>query len=128
MPSQKSFVALTVMAAKNYSTSTQGSAIDLQGYINPGGRTMKGILVAGEGAGTTVAVDVKFQDSNTTTASDFTDISGATFTTIATTGISAIQQIHFQTRKRYIRAASTHGTNFTNATYSVIVIAEQRFA
>jgi hypothetical protein len=128
MPSQKQFSAITVLAAKAYTTSQSGAAIDLQGYINPGGRTMKAILSSGEGAGTTVSVAVKMQDSDTTTAADFTDISGATFTSLSTTGVSAIQSIHFQTRKRYLRAVTTHGTNFTSATYAVVVIGESRYA
>lgn len=127
MPSQKQFTAIKVLDTKTYTTSTQGAAIDLTGYINPGSRNMKAILLTGTSLATNTSVAVKLQDSNTTTAADFTDISGGAFTTITTTGVG-IAEIHFQTRKRYIRAASTHGTDMTNALYSVIVIGESRFA
>lgn len=128
MPSQKQFSALMVLAPTTRTTSASGSAIDLQGKINPGGRALKSILFGGTGLGTNVSVAVKIQDSDTTTAADFTDITAATHTTIATTGTPAINEIHFQTKKRYIRAVSTHGTDMTNAIYGVVVMAENRYS
>ncbi len=128
MPSQKQFGAIMVLASKTYTTTTQGSAIDLQGYINPGGRTLKAVLLSGTALGTNVSVTVKIQDSDDTTAANFTDISGAAFTAITTTGTPSPGEIHFQTRKRYIRAVATHGTDMTNAIYGVIAVAEKRYA
>lgn len=122
---QKALASLCLVAAASINTSTNHTAVDLKGYINPGGRQMKAILNFGSAAGAT-AVDFKIQDSNTTTAADFTDISGASFTQVATSGAS-FQEIHFKTNKRYVRAVSTYaGVNA--AVWGMTLLAEKRFA
>lgn len=105
-------------------TDTDGSAVDLADYIHPGGRAMKAKLDLSDALGTTPSVAVKIQDSDTTTAADFTDVSGATFTAVtATTG--AEEEIHFVTNKRYIRAVLTITTNTTTVTGGVYVLNEK---
>lgn len=125
MATQAQLTLLELLSAKARTTTATGSAVDLRGYINPGGRNMKAYLNCGEAAGTTISIAVKLQDSDTTTAADFTDISGATFTTLTTTA-AATEAIHFKTAKRYIRAVATHGTDMTSASYAVVVLAENR--
>ncbi len=126
MPNQKQLTVLRLIGAKQYATSQTGSAVDLQGYINPGGRNMKATIDCAEGTGT-ISLAAKLQDSDTTTAADFTDISGGGFTTITTT-VGGQQSIHFQTRKRYIRAVTTHTSATTLVTFAISVIVEGRFA
>lgn len=127
MPSQAQFTAVKLFSAVTRSTSTDGTGVDLSGYINPGGRNMKAILNCGSTDGTTPSVTVKLQDSTTTTAGDYTDISGAVFTAVTdTTG--AFEAIHFITKKRYLRAVATFTSDTTEATFGVAVIAENRNA
>ena len=103
-------------------TTTTGSAVDLQGYINPGVVNMKAYLDVSTALGTTPSVAVKLQEGDNTTT--FTDITGATFTTFttATTG----EAIHFVTNKRYVRAVATYTSNTTSATFGCYLLAENR--
>lgn len=108
---------LVALKAISRTTSADGSAVDLQGLVT--NHELKAILNQGTATGTTISVAVKLQDSDTTTAGDFTDISGATFTTLA--GTESDQAIQFKTNKRYVRAVATHGTDMTAATYAVLI-------
>lgn len=125
MTTQSNLDVLELLNSNAYTTSQDGAAVDLQGYINPGGRAMKAYLNMGVATGTAISIAAKLQESDTTTAGDFTDISGAAFTSIATTAAS-IEEIHFRTNKRYIRAKTTHGTNMTSGNYAIVVLAEKR--
>ncbi len=117
-----------LLKAQSASTTQTGAAVDLADSINPGGRNVKAVLDVGSllgTAGTTLSVDCKIQDSNTTTAADFTDISGATFTQVTATA-GAIAEIEFRTNKRYVRAVATLGTTVTGAVLGVYVVTVNR--
>lgn len=124
MATQQNFDVLTLLGAVARTTSTDGSAVDLQGYVNPGGRAMKAYLDLG--AVTTAGpLTVKIQHSDTTTAADFTD-AGGNFTVIPVTTTTATNEaIHFTTTKRYVRASATC-TNGAGHSYGVYLLAEKR--
>lgn len=124
MPSQAQFTALKLAAAAAETTSTNGTATDLKGYINPGGRNMKAILNMIEMGGTT-AITVKLQDNTTSITTGFTDISGGAFTACTTSGTH--EEIHCRTNKRYVRAVSTFA-GVSTAYYGVELIVEKRNA
>src|SRR5678815_3028187 len=113
---------LPTLIAKSRTTSTDGDAVDLQPYVS--NHELKAVLDQGTATGTAISVAIKIQESDTTTAGDFTDITGAAFTTFTDTASN--QEIQFKTNKRYVRAVSTHGTNMTAATYNVQIIAGNR--
>ncbi len=113
---------LATLISKSRTTSADGAAVDLQPYsVN---HELKAILDLGTAVGTAISVAVKMQESTTTTAGDFTDISGATFTTV--TGTASNQAIQFATKKQYVRAVATFGTNMTSADFGVQVLAVKR--
>ncbi len=110
MATQSQFDVKELLPAASQAASTvNGTGVDLQGYINPGGRQMKAILNVGTiSAGTTC--DVKMQESDVV-GSGYTDIVGAAFTTVTT--VTGQQEIHFRTNKRYVRAVCvTVGTAY----------------
>ena len=83
-------------------------ALDLQKYfVNPGKREMKAVMGAtfnvSSDSGT---FDYKLQESNTSVDSDFSDITGATFTQVVGDTFS-IEDIHFFTAKQWIRGSAT---------------------
>ena len=102
-----------------------GTEVILQKYfVNPGKREMKAVLspIWGGAASDSGTFDYKLQDANTTVDSDFSDISGATFTQVSgdsdNTGATA-EAIHFFTAKQYVRGYSTFagtGTYYVAAT------------
>lgn len=116
----------TLLTALARTTNASGTGVDLQGSANPGAKNIKAYLdvgaIAGT-AGTTLSLDVKLQDSNTTTAADFTDISEAAFTQVTTVGN---QEMHFNTIKRYVRAVTSQGTTLTSATFGVYLVEAER--
>ena len=125
MSTQQNFDIKTLLGAAARTTSTHGSAVDLQGYVNPGGRAMKAYIDLGvvTTAGPLTAI---IQHSDTTTAADFTDVSGGAFTVIPVTTTTATQEaIHFVTTKRYVRASVTC-TNGAGHSYGVYLLAEKR--
>jgi hypothetical protein len=82
-------------------TGTSGVAIDC---LQADGRVF-GIQVVGTIIGVTATHSGKWQESPTTTAASFTDISGATFApvvTVATTG-PYIQTVTFDRTQRFVR-------------------------
>lgn len=125
MSNQQHFDILTLLGAVARTTSATGSAVDLQGYVNPGGRNMKAYLDLG--AVTTAGpLTVKIQHSDTTTAADFADITGGAFTVIpVSTTTPTNEAIHFTTTKRYVRALAT-ATNGGGHSYGVFLLAEKR--
>lgn len=128
MPFQKNLTVRRLLSARVATTDTQGAAVDLSTSINPGVRDMKAVLDVGALAGTAGAglgLDVKLQHSDTTTAADFTDVSGAAFTRVTATA-GGIEEIHFSTARRYVRAAVTFGTSATSATFGVYIVTENR--
>jgi hypothetical protein len=121
---QKLLTVLRLFNLVTQTTTTNGSAVDLQGYVNPGGRNMKAYVTGSSTAGTTPNLNVKIQES-TATGSGWGDITGAAFAAVtATTPWS--EEIHFVATKRYIRAVTTFDANTTSASYCVIALAENR--
>lgn len=112
----RNYTVKNLFTAAARTTSADGSAVDLQATIHPGGREIKAYLDLEALAGTSPSIDCKIQESDTTTAGDFTDITGASFTTLTT---DATEELHFQTSKRYIRAVLTFSANTTSATGGV---------
>ena len=90
-------------------TTAAGTEVDLaKHFVNPGKREMKAVLGALESvASDSGSLAYKLQESNTTVDSDFSDISGAAFTTLQDSDTNVLQQIHFFTKKRYVRGHRT---------------------
>jgi len=88
------------------------------------------ILTTSAGVNTSAApVVVKIQESDTTTTSDFTDISTSTMQLSVTLSTAAgrVAKFHVNqdgTRKRYIRLFSTPGTHTTNSVVALGAVAE----
>ena len=88
------------------------------------------ILTTSPGVNTNAApVVVKIQESDTTTTTDFTDISTSTMQLSVTLSTSAgrVAKFHVNqdgTRKRYIRLYATPGTHTTNSVVSMAAVAE----
>ena len=101
--------------------TANGTGVDLQGYINAGGRQMKAFLDVGAVSGTTPTLDVKLQDSADNVT--YADIAGATF---AQATAATSQAIHFRTNKRYVRAVATIAGTTPSFTCSVYALAEKR--
>lgn len=101
-------------------------------YVSPGSRELMATLVAvPTGADTDEKSDVKLQESATTVDSDFTDITGATFTQISQEDSTpAIQQIFFTmgAGKRYVRPHHTGAGTTIAFTLSVSIFAVKRSA
>lgn len=101
------------------SGDTAASAeIDFNKYfVNPGKREMKAVLATGITSTDSGTFNYKLQESNTTVDSDFSDISGATFTQVGDSDTFTVQEIHFYTNKRYVRGTGTiaGGTWFVSA-------------
>lgn len=117
---QTTIVQLFNAAART--TTTTGSAVDLAGYTNPGGRNIKAYLDVSTALGTSASYTVKIQEGDNTTT--FTDITGATFTAVTTSNTG--ESIHFVTAKRYIRAIQTFTSNTTSVTSSGCILVENR--
>lgn len=118
---QRQLDVVELLAPAARTASANGTGADLQGYVNPGGSEMKAFLSVGAASGTTPTLDVKLQDSDDD--STYADISGAAFAQKTATGSEAI---HFQTKKRYVRAVATIAGTTPSFTFAVIAIAESR--
>lgn len=107
-----------------------GTEVDLQkSFVSPGKREMKAVsapILATSDSGGTIAI--KLQHSATTVDSDFSDISGASFTTLTDDGTAKTpEEIHFFTTKRYVRDYTTISDATTWAS-SVLLFALRRDA
>lgn len=92
-----------LLEAATRTTGENGTGVDLQGSIYPGGRQMKAFLDVGTVGGTGIpTLDVKIQESDAL-ATDYSDITGAAFPQVTESGE---HEIHFQTKKRYVRAVT----------------------
>ena len=69
------------------------------------------------GAGTQTLA-VKVQHSDTTTAGDFTDVDGGTFTTVTSTASAQALTLQRDDLKRYVRVTTTQGAG---STYTYLV-------
>ena len=100
--------ASPTITAAAVTSNTNGSAVDVHNFVG----TLQVVLNAGNAtAGTSPTLDVKLQtsDSNST---NFTDVSGATFTTVtnvANTGGVQTLNLVSDTLKQYVRAVATIG-------------------
>ena len=103
-------VALLNLSNALVAATAAGTELDLQKYfVNPGKREMKAvfapILATSDSGGT---LGYKMQHSLTTVDSDFSDISGAAFTTVTDDAtVKTPEQIHFFTNRRFVRAYAT---------------------
>jgi hypothetical protein len=125
-PNQRTQAVIALSAQTARATVTAaGSAVDLK---NADYATI--ILATSAGVNTDAApVVVKIQESDTTTTSDFTDISTNTMQLSVTLSTAAgrVAKFHINndgTVKRYIRLFSTPGTHSTNSVVSLSAVAE----
>lgn len=104
-------LSLDGRAGFDSSDTAAGSTLDLIKYfVNPGKREMKATLIALPDTTDSGTFDYKLQEAATTVDSDFSDISGATFTQVgrnADASTGTFQEIHFFTKQRYIRGVGT---------------------
>lgn len=121
-----SLVPANRTSASAAATTYSGAGIDLQTYVNPGGRRMKALLSLGN-ITSTGTLNVKIQESSTSAEAGYSDISGATFTATADSGslTGGSQAIHFRTNNRYVRALGVI-TNTGNVDFAVYVVAESK--
>ena len=116
---------LRLISAAAFTTTETGSATDLQGYIEPGGRNVKITVDCGSNLGTTPSLTVSIQDSDTTTAGDFVDLYTGFAPITATTG--GQQTAHIVTNKRYLRAIATLTSDTTQTIVGVQALVTNRF-
>lgn len=121
-----SYDVVRLLKAQAITTSNDGAATDLQGYIEPGGRNIKVVNDIGSALGTTPSVTTKIQDSDTTTAADFADLYTGFAAVTATTG--GLQLAHIRTNKRYLRVVDTLTANTTSVTKSTYIVVEKRLS
>ncbi len=117
LETKAAFPALARTATAN------GSALDLQAWVNPGGQAMKAILDVGAASGTTPTLAVKFQES--ADGSTWADITGATF---AAKSAAGFEEMSFRCSKRYVRAVATIGGTTPSFTFSVYLQGQKRVA
>lgn len=125
-PNQRTQATIALSAQTAAATATvAGSIVDLKDcdYATI-------ILMTSVAANTNAApVVVKIQESDTTTTSDFTDISTSTMQLSVTLSTATGRDAKFHinndgTRKRYVRLFATPGTHTTNSVVSLAAVAE----
>ncbi len=113
-------------------TSADGSAVDLGSSPSIAKREVMFILSAHSIGGTApTTASIKIQESDTSTAGDFADISGAAFTAVNATAGTSQQTIYAPVKKRYVRTVSTFQASADNGTageYAVCAVVLQREA
>ena len=119
---QQNLKIKNLLIAQAATTTITGTSVDLQGFINPGGRNMKAFVDVQNVVATTPSITVKIQDSPNNTT--FTDITGAAFTAITTNGsANTPAELHFVTNNRYVRAVATYGSTHTSsAIYAGLIV------
>ena len=97
----------SLLGADSRSASANGTGFDLQGSNDAEGEAIV-ILDSEAGTGTSPTLDVKLQES--ANDSDWSDISGATFTQV-TDGGAGFEKISINVNdtERYVRAVATLG-------------------
>lgn len=104
--------------------------IDLGPYVHAGVIELEGVWLfhdLGVASDTDHTFDCHFEESATTVDSDFSDISGASFTQGTTASDDNVNQISFTAVDRYLRAYLTMGGTAVSAYNLVGVIAIPRF-
>ena len=127
MKSQQTTSAVIALSAQTAAATATvaGTIVDMKGadYATV-------IVLTSAAANTHAApVVVKIQESDTTTTTDFTDISTSTMQLSVTLSTSTGRDAKFHinndgTRKRYIRLFATPGTHTTNSVVSLAAVAE----
>jgi hypothetical protein len=120
--------ALVRTSAAAGATTYSGATVDLQAYVNPGGRQLKAFLNVGETT-STGTLNVTIQESSTSAEAGFANITGAAFTATGdsaslSSGVAA-ETIHFRTNNRYVRALGVI-TNTGNFDMGVYIVAERK--
>lgn len=119
-----------LLPALHRTADVTGATVDLQETINPKGREMKAYLnvgaVTSSASPEDATLDVKLQES--ANDSDWTDISGATFTQVTSAGGVTAEEIHFIQTERYLRADSTQVGTTDTFDYCVIAHAVLRLS
>jgi hypothetical protein len=125
-PNQRTQAVIALSAQTAAATVTAaGEIVDMKGadYATI-------ILTTSVAANTSAApVVVKIQESDTTTTTDFTDISTSTMQLSVTLSTATGRDAKFHinndgTRKRYVRLFATPGTHTTNSVVSLAAVAE----
>jgi hypothetical protein len=125
-PNQRTQAVIALSAQTAAATVTAaGEIVDMKGadYATI-------ILTTSVAANTNAApVVVKIQESDTTTTTDFTDISTSTMQLSVTLSTASGRDAKFHinndgTRKRYVRLFATPGTHTTNSVVSLAAVAE----
>jgi hypothetical protein len=125
-PNQRTQAVIALSAQTAAATVTAaGEIVDMKGadYATI-------ILTTSVAANTNAApVVVKIQESDTTTTSDFTDISTSTMQLSVTLSTATGRDAKFHinndgTRKRYVRLFATPGTHSTNSVVTLAAVAE----
>ena len=120
----KTYVA-SLLGADSRSASANGTGFDLQGSNDAEGEAIV-ILDSEAGTGTSPTLDVKLQESANN--SDWSDISGATFTQV-TDAAAAFEKISINTNdvRRYVRAVGTLGGTSPVFVYGVTLVYSKKY-
>jgi hypothetical protein len=105
-------IVLLRAARMDTAATAESTELDLGPYINVGKRQIIGAWAAlplSLSTDTDGTYDNKFQESATTVSSDFSDITGASFTQVVATATAALETVIFSTNKRYIRSVIALG-------------------
>lgn len=119
MAGVKQYGVLELLPA-DVAATANGTGVDLQPYASSP-REMKAVLSA-EAMGSSQTFDVKLQESDSL-STGYTDITGAAFTQVA--NAASFQTIHFQTNKRYVRAAATASASAAGAAAAVLFVQDR---
>ncbi len=120
----KTYVA-SLLGADSRSASANGSSFDLQGSNDAEGEAIV-ILDSEAGSGASPTLDVKLQES--ANDSDWSDISGATFTQV-TDGGAGFEKISINTNdtERYLRAVATLGGTTPAFVFGVSLVYSKKY-
>lgn len=122
-------VLVQIYASTSDSDVAATGDIDLGPYANVGMHQLTGVWINydnGAATDTDHTYDCKFQAGATTVDSDFSDITGASFTQVLD-GSEGLSQIDFSTNARYLRAYLTMAGTAVNAYNFVGVLVDPRF-
>ena len=120
----KTYVA-SLLGADSRSASANGTGFDLQGSNDAEGEAIV-ILDSEAGTGTSPTLDVKLQESANN--SDWSDISGATFTQV-TDGGAGFEKISINVNdtERYLRAVATLGGTTPAFVFGVSLVYSKKY-
>ena len=124
---QRSFDLKEILPVTQDAAATvTGTGVDLQPYINPGGREMKVSLSSLDtGLDADETLDVTIEEGDTLGGS-YTAISGAAFTQHAQADGAKFETIHFKTLKRFVRAVATIAGTTPEFSFAAMLLTERR--